>query len=115
MTAVRWWRDPFRVSVAVFGLVVVGGFVAMGLGWRLVDDTEVVGLQVPPIVSGGIGGLGLIALGVGLATIQLGRQRAADERADLEGALAEAIAIADALRAGGERAGSPKRRGARRA
>lgn len=99
MTPERWWRDPFRVSLGGFALLIAGGFVAMGLAWRLVDRTDLVGAQVPPLVSGGLGGIGLIVLGVGLATVQAGRQRAADERAELDDALEEAIAIADALRA----------------
>jgi hypothetical protein len=95
----EWSRDPAAPSLALFAGLVIAGFVAIGLGWRVAARTLYVGLQVPAIVSGAIGGLVLVALGAGLANIQAGRRLAAAERADTELLLDEAHALVAAMKA----------------
>jgi hypothetical protein len=107
VTPTRWWRDPFVVSIVVFVGFVAGGFGAIGMAWRAAARTLIVGAQVPPLVSGGLGGLALVIVGAGFAVIQVSRQAAANQRAEMEGALDEAAAVVAALRA--------KPKGARRA
>jgi hypothetical protein len=93
-----WTRDPLAPSLALFSCLVLAGFAAIALGWRVAARTLVVPFQVPALVSGGMGGLALIALGAGLASIQVGRRLAAEERAETEDLLDEAAALVDAMK-----------------
>lgn len=99
MNRPAWTRDPAAPSLALFAGLVVGGFVAIGLGWRVAARTLYVGLQVPAIASGAIGGVVLVALGAGFASIQTGRRLAAAERAEMELLLDEAHALVTAVKA----------------
>lgn len=98
MTRPEWTRDPLAPSLLLFGGIVLAGFVAIALGWRVAARTLVVPFQVPAMVSGGLGGLALIILGAGLASIQVGRRLAAEERAETEDLLDEAAALMDAMK-----------------
>jgi len=93
-----WTRDPLVPSLLLYGALVVAGFAAIGLGWRVAARTLVVPYQVPALVSGAMGGFALIALGVGLAAIQTERRLAAQERAETEDVLDEAAALVEALK-----------------
>lgn len=93
-----WTRDPLTSSYALFGLLVIGGFVGIALGWKVAARTLLVPFQVPALVSGAMGGLALIVLGAGLATIQTSRRLAAAERAETEDLLDEAAALMDAMK-----------------
>ena len=53
-------RDPIMASALVAGALVVAGFAAMVLAWRGAAATLDVPVQVPYLVSGGIGGLALL-------------------------------------------------------
>lgn len=99
MNRPAWTRDPAAPSLALFAGLVVGGFVAIGLGWRVAARTLYVGLQVPAIASGAIGGVVLVALGAGFVSIQTGRRLAAAERAEMELLLDEAHALVTAVKA----------------
>ena len=99
MNRPAWTRDPSAPSLALFAALAVGGFVAIGLGWRVAARTLNVGLQVPALVSGALGGLVLVALGAGFASIQAGRRLAAAERAETELLLDEAHALVAAVKA----------------
>lgn len=94
----EWSRDPAAPSLMLYAGLVVGGFVAIGLGWRAAARTLFVPFQVPAVVSGGVGGLALIILGAGLAATQVGRRLAAAERAETEDLLDEAAAVLDVLK-----------------
>ena len=98
MTRPEWTRDPIFPSLALFAALVLGGFLAIGLGWRVAARTLFVGYQVPALVSGAMGGFALIALGAGLATIQTERRLAAQERAETEDLLDEAAALVEAVK-----------------
>jgi hypothetical protein len=65
-------------------LFCLAGFVLMWVGWNGAASYDETIRQFPYLISGGLGGLGLIVIGVGLWTVQ--SQRA--ERARLESNLA---------------------------
>jgi hypothetical protein len=95
-------RNPALPSLLVFAAMVVAGFVAMGIGWRVAARTLDVSIQVPAIISGGVGGLVLVAVGTGLFVSQVGRLRAADERAHVDEVLDRASQMVQELRAARE-------------
>jgi len=74
--------EPFVLQVRHARLIsllfVFAGFVAIGLGWSGMARSAAPDQQLPFIVSGGMGGVGLITFGVGLllvAQIRTERQR----------------------------------------
>ncbi|MCU1602996.1 MAG: hypothetical protein JWO22_3705 [Frankiales bacterium] len=75
----RLRNDPLTPSALVLIGLVVGGFVAIGLAWNIVRLEPLVALQVPALMSGGLGGLALIVAGCGLLHVQVGRRLAALE------------------------------------
>ncbi len=99
MKGPTWLRDPATPSLLLFSGVVVAGFVAIGIGWKVAARTLLVPFQTPALVSGGMGGLALILLGSGLANVQAGRRLAALERAETEALLDEASALVEAVKA----------------
>ena len=98
MNRPEWTRDPLAPSMLMFGAMILAGFVGIALGWKVAARTLIVPFQVPAMVSGGLGGLALIILGAGLASIQVGRRLAAEERAETEDLLDEAAALMDAMK-----------------
>jgi hypothetical protein len=86
-------RDPFAQSLMLFAALVLGGFVAIGMGWRVAARWGLVALQVPAVVSGAIGGVALVVTGAFLAHVQVGRRLAAQEREETEDLLDEAAAL----------------------
>ena len=98
MNRPAWTRDPLAPSLTLFAGIVLTGFVAIALGWKVAARTLIVPFQVPALVSGAMGGLALIVLGAGLANIQVGRRLAAQERAETEDLLDEAAALMDAMK-----------------
>ena len=93
-----WTRDPAVPSFALFTALVLAGFIAIGLGWRVAARTLFVPFQTPALVSGAMGGLALILLGSGFVSIQAGRRAAAVERAETEALLDEAVALVEAVK-----------------
>ncbi|HMC51677.1 MAG TPA: branched-chain amino acid ABC transporter permease, partial [Acidimicrobiales bacterium] len=59
----RWRGLGIRLPVVIATLLVVAGFTSVGLAWYHAGNTDQVWIQNQEIVSGGIGGLGLIVLG----------------------------------------------------
>ena len=94
----EWTRDPAAPSLALFAGFVVTGFVAIVIGWRVTARTVFVGQQVPALVSGAVGGVVLVAIGVGLFSIQTSRRLGAAERLEEELLLDEAHALLQAAR-----------------
>ena len=88
--------DPVLVTAVVSAVLVVGGFVALLLGWRGAADTLSVPLQLPYLVSGGLGGTALIALGLALANLTASRRETARELAKLQQLVDEAARALDA-------------------
>lgn len=99
MNRPEWSRDPAAPSLTLFAALIVGGFVAIALGWKVAARTLYVYAQIPALVSGAVGGVILIALGAGLANIQAGRRLAAAERAETELLLDEAQGLVTAMKA----------------
>jgi hypothetical protein len=94
-----WLNDPAAPSLLLFAGLVVAGFTAIGIGWKVAARTLAVYAQTPALVSGGMGGLSLLLLGSGLASVQSSRRLAAHERAETEVLLNEASALVDAVKA----------------
>jgi hypothetical protein len=94
----RGGSNPALPSLVLFGGMVVAGFVAMALGWRVAARTLNVAAQMPAIVSGGLGGLMLIVIGTGLFVAQMGRASAADQRTDLDEVLDRTSEVINAVR-----------------
>lgn len=94
-------RNPALPSLLVFSGLVVAGFVAMGIAWRVAARTLDVSTQVPALISGGIGGLVMVVVGTALFVTQLARLRAADERADMDEVLDRTSEIVQAMRTEG--------------
>lgn len=80
----RWASNPFWLSCAAAVLLVLVGFSFVGIAWRGVARTAYVALQLPWIISGGLGGLSLVAAGVTVFAVQMSRRDAARERRDLD-------------------------------
>lgn len=89
-------RDPLVLSVIVGAALVVAGFVVIGLAWRGAAATLHVGIQLPYVVSGGLGGLALVFLGVGVLHIQGSRWLAAKERGHMERVRGKAASLLEA-------------------
>ncbi|MCW2543821.1 MAG: hypothetical protein JWM40_1373 [Frankiales bacterium] len=98
MTRPTWLRDPAAPSLLLFGAVVVSGFVAIGVGWRVAARTLFVPSQVPALVSGGLAGLALVLIGAAFVTVQAERRLAAIERAETDDLLDEAAALVEAFK-----------------
>lgn len=90
-------RDPAAPSLLLFSGLVLSGFVAIGMGWRVAARTLFVPFQTPALVSGGLGGLALVVIGCGLASTQAARRLAAAERLETEALLEEAAGLLEAL------------------
>ncbi len=78
-------HDPYWDSVAVLVTLWLAGLVSIGAAWRGAAAQAAVALQLPYVISGGIGGLCLSGFACGLLLIQAQRKRAAEERAEIAG------------------------------
>lgn len=88
---------PLAPSALLFAGLVLAGFAAIGIGWKVAARTLVVPFQTPALVSGALGGLALVLTGAALANIQAGRWFEAGERAEMDELLDEAAALLDVL------------------
>ena len=91
--------NPALPSLLVFAALVVGGFISMAVAWRMAARTLDVSIQLPALISGGIGGLVLVIVGTALFVTQVGRLRAADERAAMDEVLDRTSEIVQTMRA----------------
>lgn len=94
----RATTDPTVSSSLAAGLLVLGAFLGFVLSWRGVAQTLLIPKQLPFLVSGGVGGLGLLVAGITILLVQGERRRAAREFQKLGDVLAQARAILVALR-----------------
>ena len=76
--------DPYRRSIIISIALILGGFVAIGLAWHGAARSLIVAEQLPYLVSGGVGGLALIAAGAGVLAVQSSRYWNARERKRLD-------------------------------
>ncbi|HUC04570.1 MAG TPA: hypothetical protein VL961_04175 [Acidimicrobiales bacterium] len=92
----RFWtryvsERSFRAA-AHYLLVVAAGFVVMGIAWHGVAAQTSVSAQIPYLVSGGLGGLALVVIGIALLAINHDRRLAARVRRAQEDLLVELLA-----------------------
>jgi hypothetical protein len=89
----RVLRDPRVSTTLVLAALAAAGFGLIALGWRGAAATLYVVLQVPWLVSGALGGIALIGLGLGLLVTHLDRTEAAAERVALAELQREALRL----------------------
>lgn len=83
-------------SVAVLGLLALGGLVVLGLAWSRVAGTALVPFQTPALVAGLVG-LALVGLGLAAYDVHLGRLQDARQRQALDGVVRQATEVAHIL------------------
>ena len=101
LTVVKWLRDPALPGLIIMVVLVVAGAVGLFFGWRAAARTILVPLQLPSLVSGGLGGLALIGLGLALFDLQMTRRNLAEERRhndDLLDEVASLVVVAPKIR-----------------
>ena len=98
MNRPAWLKDPAAPSLLLFAGLILSGFVAIGVGWKVAARTLLVPFQTPALVSGAMGGLALVLVGAVLASVQISRRCAAQERAETEALLDEAAALVEAFK-----------------
>lgn len=79
----RWAAMGGKLGMAFMA----AGFVALFLAWNGAADLDYTQGQIPYLISGGVGGLGLIIIGAALLVIESSRR----DRIELEGRLDELI------------------------
>ena len=94
-----WIRDPGLRAAATLFAAGLAGLAGLGLAWAGVAGKLSVPMQLPFVVSGGVGGVALTGAAWGLLAIQLERRAAASERAALEAVVRDAAEFAERLRA----------------
>lgn len=69
----RFGRRPIATAVSAGVLVVVAGFALLAIAWMRTSVEPSVSVQMPYLVSGALGGIGLIVIGSVLTHVLLGR------------------------------------------
>ncbi|HWC14233.1 MAG TPA: hypothetical protein VG929_06530 [Actinomycetota bacterium] len=101
LTVVRWLRDPALPGLAVMVVIALAGAAAIWFAWRGVARTIYVPLQIPQLVSGGLGGVALVGLGLALFDLQMTRRELAQERrhnADILDEIASLVPLAPKIK-----------------
>lgn len=97
----NWLRNRLRDPVAVIMIAGVAlvyvGFMAFAIGWHGAAATLDIPLQMPYLVSAGLGGAALIALGLGLCNLYGSRRETAREMVRLQDLLDEAAGLLEAV------------------
>lgn len=81
---IRIIRDPALPGLLFFSWIVAGGVVALLITVLATADDAYVALQVPYVVSGGLAGVALIAVGTVLTAVQSDRRDRALARHELQ-------------------------------
>ena len=89
----KFLRDPAAPGLILMGALIATGFLVLLLTWVGAARTAYVPLQIPHLVSGGLGGLALIGLGSVLIYVQWGRRDDAARRRLTDELLDEAAAL----------------------
>jgi hypothetical protein len=101
LTVIRFVRHPAFPGLVVMAGLALAGFAGIILAWYGTSGTLFVALQIPHLVSGGLGGLALVGAGIALLHIQMGRREAAIEEQltdDILDEVAALVALAPKLR-----------------
>lgn len=93
LALVRLLRDPALPGLVLMSALILGGFGVLYLAWRGAARTIYVALQLPELVSGALGGIALIGLGIGLLNLQAARRYAAREQELTDEVLDEVAAL----------------------
>lgn len=80
LALVRFIRDPALPGMVLMAVLIFAGLVALVFGWFSSGRTLYVPLQIPALVSGGLGGVALVGMGAALLDLQITRRDAARER-----------------------------------
>lgn len=72
-------RGPAKLASYIAIGMIVGGFALIALAWNGAASIGYVQGQFPYLLSGGLGGLGLIGVGAGLLFVQVQRELDAEE------------------------------------
>lgn len=76
-------RGPAKLATYLATVLVLSGFGLVGLAWYSVSGLDHLQGQFPYLLSGGLGGLGLIITGMAVLLVQTVREQSARERAQL--------------------------------
>lgn len=90
--------DPGVRGGLVLGLLVVLGFAGLALAWRGSAAKLPVGLQLPYVVSAGVGSAALIGTAAVLLSVQLGRRERAVDRVEVDRLVRATAAAAELIR-----------------
>ena len=97
----RLLGSPVGPSLIALVALVAAGFAVLALTWRGLAPRDRVADQLPFVISGGFGGLGLIAVATTVLVIQHRRIGEAHDHAELREVVAAAAAVLDAARRSG--------------
>jgi hypothetical protein len=88
-------QRPLTIALVSCALLVIGGIVGIVLGYTMMARTLYVPDQIPALVSGGLGGIGLIIAGCVFGYVQVGRACSERERSQEEQLLSRIGTLAD--------------------
>ena len=91
-------RDPYAASVAVLAAVGLAGGIGIVLGAVGIARSDTLDLQLPYLVSGGLGGLALVIVAVGLFVAQRRRLASTRQREAMDAVLVAIDVLLDDLR-----------------
>lgn len=91
-------RTPFGVGVLAGIALLAAGFATIAFGWRGTARSLVVPLQVPYLISGALGAIGLIGAGAILLNTQWERLSDAEERRAIAAMIDEAALVLETRR-----------------
>ncbi|GAA5120257.1 hypothetical protein [Haloechinothrix salitolerans] len=93
LALVRAWRDPALPGLIFLVAMAVAGAAAVAYTVFRVADTPYVVLQLPFVVSGGLGGAALVVVGAMLAGVLAERRDRAIARAEMSDIVDELCAV----------------------
>lgn len=93
LALVRLWRDPALPGLVFSILVVVAGMAGIAFTVWQVAGNPYVPLQLPFLVSGGIGGAALVVLGSVIGAVLVERRDRAMARIEMQDAVDEIASI----------------------
>jgi hypothetical protein len=90
-------RGPAQLASYVAIGMIVTGFLVIGLAWNGAASLDFIQGQFPYLLSGGLGGLGLIVAGIAIMYVQTTRVLAAERSHQMDRINAEARAILEVV------------------
>jgi hypothetical protein len=91
-------RGPAQLASYVAIGMIVAGFLVIGLAWNGAASLDFIQGQFPYLLSGGLGGLGLIVAGMAIMYVQTTRALAVERSRQMERVNAEARAVLAVIR-----------------